>query len=380
MAVTPYKDLTTQDILSAHISGLSHSIKKIEQVLDMKTANSTFTLLPVIDQEEVSLRYRIYEGQHRNWTTFTLKRNGQTVDSQEYVAQPEFGAIVFHSPQTQTDEITVSATYITSGSNKISSIDTKVSDLASSVSSQGDDISSIESNVSTLQSSIATHTSEISTLKTDVQSLKQNSGGGGNDSSQSTGITFPLKQYDRTLFTNIRPDKTLDDLTTPSTNILMAGGKADAIPMVVEKRTKISKLQMYGGAGTAGGNAIMGIYGDSATMPSDLIGQTAMFSMGSGSIVKDLTNPVWLEPGLYWIVRWGVNQIRIDGYAYQANAHITFEPVSSNLMDGSGPIIGVRSAVINLSSLPSEFPPVGSGGSDSKYLSIEFIGTVYALR
>ncbi|UDY80756.1 adhesin [Geobacillus phage GR1] len=387
MAKTPYVDLSTQDILSAHISGLAHSINKIEDVLNMKTSQATFTLNPVADQEEIALRYRIYEGQHRNWITFALRRNGQSVNSDEYIAQPEFGVVVFHTPQAQTDVVEVTATFITNGSNKIDEIDSSISNVQTEISSVNSDVSSlqtelsgVQSNISSLQSSVSSLESNVSSLETEVQNLKDNSGGGG-EGYPPGGIYIPIRQPSRSIFTNIRPDKTISDLTNPSTNILMAAGKADAIPVIIDHRTKITRLQMYGGTGTAGGNVIMGIYGDSATQPSDLIAQTDVFTMGSGNIVRNLIEPVWLTPGLYWLVRWGENGIRLDGYAYQPGVHIEFEPVPSNLMDGTGPIIGVRSPVMSgLTSLPTEFPAVGANSNDSKYLSREYIGTVYALR
>ena len=84
MAKTPYHDLSTQDILSAHISGLQHDIGKLQEVLDLQTAEvSGHELEPVNDQQDPALRYRIYEGSIRGWLenpSPVIYRNGSQVD------------------------------------------------------------------------------------------------------------------------------------------------------------------------------------------------------------------------------------------------------------------------------------------------------------
>ncbi len=126
MAKTPYSDLTSETILAAHISGLQHSINKIEETLNMKVASVTGHVLnPVTDQDDLTLRYRIYEGTIRNWLDNPvpiIKRNGQVVPSSEYVISPEHGVVVFNVQQKNTDQITVDCQYVTKGSKVIDAL------------------------------------------------------------------------------------------------------------------------------------------------------------------------------------------------------------------------------------------------------------------
>ncbi|WP_202078284.1 hypothetical protein [Caldalkalibacillus salinus] len=116
MAKTPYQDLTSQDILSAHISGLQHSINKLEHVLKMDTQSiAGHTLQPVIDQDDPQFRYRIFEGEIRNWLAEpvpTIYRNGQLVNTEEYILQPAYGVVVFNTQQAPDDQITADFDYV----------------------------------------------------------------------------------------------------------------------------------------------------------------------------------------------------------------------------------------------------------------------------
>lgn len=116
MAQTPYRDLKSEDILSAHLSGLQHSINKMEQVLKMKTRSAAGHVLhPVTDQEETSTHYRIYEGSIRNWLDSpapAIYRNGEQVSVGEYELQAAYGVIVFYEQQAPEDVITADFDYI----------------------------------------------------------------------------------------------------------------------------------------------------------------------------------------------------------------------------------------------------------------------------
>ncbi|WLD92639.1 hypothetical protein [Alkalihalobacillus sp. AL-G] len=116
MSKTPYQDLQSVDILSAHISGLQHSINKIEEILGMKKQSAAnHPLNPVTDQEDPAARYRIYEGSIRNWLASPapiVYRNGEEVPASEYVIQPAYGVITFHESQAPSDTITVDMEHI----------------------------------------------------------------------------------------------------------------------------------------------------------------------------------------------------------------------------------------------------------------------------
>jgi len=121
MSITPYHDLKSTDILSAHISGLQHSINKLESVLDMKTQSvAGHTLVAINDQADSAYHYRIYEGNIRNWLENPVPRvyrNNTEVAGDEYTIQPSYGVVVFHEQQSPEDAITVDVNYIGSSSN-----------------------------------------------------------------------------------------------------------------------------------------------------------------------------------------------------------------------------------------------------------------------
>src|SRR5690606_39359582 len=134
MAITPYRNLSSEDILAAHVSGLQHSVNKIELVLDMKTSQTTgHQLRPVDDQDDPSLRFRIYEGSIRGWLEEPepiIYRNGSVVDPNDYVISPAHGVVVFHQQQASTDEITADFTHITAGSSVIESLQSGIDQYA----------------------------------------------------------------------------------------------------------------------------------------------------------------------------------------------------------------------------------------------------------
>ncbi|MDQ0273003.1 hypothetical protein J2S17_004897 [Cytobacillus purgationiresistens] len=114
--ITPYRDIKSTDILAAHISGLQHSINKIESIIDMKTQTvAGHKLTAVSDQPDSSYHFRIYEGTIRNWLDTPsprVYRNNSEVASSEYTLQPAYGVLVFHEAQSPLDVITVDINYI----------------------------------------------------------------------------------------------------------------------------------------------------------------------------------------------------------------------------------------------------------------------------
>lgn len=116
MAQTPYRDLKSTDILSSYVSGLQHSVNKLEEVLDMKTQRVAGHMLnPVTDQTDPAIRYRIYEGTIRNWLDQpepVIYRNGTAVEANEYVSHPAYGAVVFQQQQAPDDMITADFDHI----------------------------------------------------------------------------------------------------------------------------------------------------------------------------------------------------------------------------------------------------------------------------
>lgn len=126
-AITPYTDLGSEDILSAHISALQANINKLETILNMATSQVISRAMnPVADQTDQTLRYKIYEGVDRNWLTSPapqIYRNGTVVDSSEFTLHAAQGAVVFLNQQQSTDVITYDATIITGASNRLTGLE-----------------------------------------------------------------------------------------------------------------------------------------------------------------------------------------------------------------------------------------------------------------
>src|SRR5699024_8756335 len=132
--------------------------------------------------------------------------------------------------------ISVEATYIIPQSTKIDTISRDSEDNKKAISSLSDRVGENEKS---------------------IKELKENSSSDGNSSSSGCGIDIPLK-IPGSVHTNIRPGKSIADLTEVS-SVLMAGGKIDSMPIIIEKRTKISRLRMDGSSNTVASKAIMGI-------------------------------------------------------------------------------------------------------------------------
>ena len=369
MAKTPYVDLSTEDILSAHISGLAHSINKIEDVLNMKTAQATFNLYPIDNQEEVSLRYRIYEGSTRNWTSFSVKRNGVAVSSTEYVASPAFGAIVFKSPQEKSSVIEVTATYIVGQSTKLESIQ-----------------SSLTSNIGEVSSQKLL----ISDLRTDVDELKA---GGGSTGPAAPSLTpaergFLNLSTEKKRFTNLRPDIIPDEKAgRVASNILMAAFRIDAVPMILTEVTTFTKMSMSFNAASPTANNLMGIYSNkNVAEPDKLLASTAVARhgvVGTEDLIAPLKAPITLQPGMYWLARWHNDAVKMNGQFFNPLVHISINtPLSTcdyleNNEDGLCSGVRTQASTGTISSLPAVFPPIGT---ETKYLIREAVGTVYAIQ
>lgn len=368
MAKTPYKDLSSEDILSAHISGLAHSVNKIEDVLNMKTASVTFNLSPVYDQEEASLRYRIYEGSYRNWVTFSIKRNGVLVPSNEYDAHPGFGAIVFKTPQNRTSVIEASVTYITNSSTTISNLETKVSSNTTAISS---------------------HTTSISGLRTDVDELKLSGSGPSTPSLTPEERGFLNLSAEKRRYSNFRPDACPSEKTAlVASNILQAAFRLDAVPMILQEEVTFTKMSISFNAASPTANNILGIYSNkNVAEPDQLLASTAVArhgTVGYEELIAPLTSPITLQPGLYWLVRWHNDGVKLNGHFFNPLSHISINPPSLSMADYSenneeSLCSGIRTQTSTgtITSLPQTFPAIGSA---AKYLIREAVGTVYAYQ
>ncbi|PHA62856.1 hypothetical protein [Bacillus wiedmannii] len=373
MAKTPYVDLTTEDILSAHISGMAHSINKIEGVLNMKTKDRAgLPLKAVSNQDDVSLQYRIYEGNIRNWTKAVIKRNGVVVPDTEYVIQEAFGVIVFHSPQAPSDSVSADVTHVDESSERLETIEKANEDISKKVTTIEGETTTLKSNVSTLQK--------------DVEDLKNSGGGSGGgggttpppSSGSGYGQHFPLSNKFTTWF-NIMPGFSESDLKV-SSNILQAANKIDAFPIFIRSRTEVSAMGIKASIGTADGNIILGIYKDLNAQPGELIAQSTSTKIQANSVnrLNFTEEKVSLDVGVYWLARYQTTGVKLEGHAWDKKVHISFVEQSPSFMDGTGDVIGVRTLPMGtITELPKSFPKVGNGAGDAKYLARADIGTNY---
>jgi len=137
VAKTPYKDLESQDILSAHVSGLQHDMNKLQEFLNVQISNEFgHALIPVNDQNDPSLRYKIYEGSIRNWMDSPepiIYRNGSVVNKGEYKLQAPYGVIIFIEQQNSNDTITADFDYINNSSKTINDMNNTIDINSSSI-------------------------------------------------------------------------------------------------------------------------------------------------------------------------------------------------------------------------------------------------------
>ncbi|PED63966.1 hypothetical protein [Priestia megaterium] len=325
MSTTPFQIISSTDILSAHINGLASSINKIEQVLNMKTATATgHTLNAVNDMDDSTLHYRIYEGTIRNWTLFTVKRNGVEVSSSEYVSNSGFGAIVFNTQQLSTDVITVDITYITSDSQVIDDINTKL-------------------------------------LKRPFPALRPTSSWMNNFVGGALTVAIDVLQQARTI---------------------------DAFPILITEPVTIDQMRIVTSASnTTSSTMVMGIYSDSNNFPSTLIAQTASFdATTTGEHVQSLSSgDLTLQPGIYWLARYQSAGLKLDGFNASSFMQI-IDPIDTTLINGSYSTIycvGARTGDVGtITSLPTSFPALtpNGGAGLAQYVKRTTVGTVWARR
>jgi hypothetical protein len=119
------------------------------------------------------------------------------------------------------------------------------------------------------------------------------------------------------------------NITIGETNQLAGGVIGDANLLfaqsaVLSQTATIESLSIYAAAGT--GNLILGIYADSGSgAPGALQGQTASFSAAAGWNTANVTAPVSLKPGTYWLA-WLTdgNALSVPGVTTGTDAYYAF--------------------------------------------------------
>lgn len=355
MAKTPYKDLKSTDVLSGHLSGIQHDINKIQEVLNMQVSDvSGHRLNPVIDQDDPSLRYRIYEGSIRNWLENpapVIYRNGVEVDPSEYILQSPYGVVIFETQQNANDAITADFSYINSDSRMISDINNAIDSNINSISDLSADVQGMKNDITNLESQIQSF---------DYQ---------------------PLDPTRRKEIINVYPQYSADDLPI-ATDVLHAGDTIDCFPIIIDERITIKQLMVKISGSNPEMTMNLGIYSNADAYPHELLGETGNFTTVAGmDMYMNLENSVVLDKGIYWLARYQNGGAYLHGHEVNENINIIIKNTSDFAVNGSGIVIGTRSLsgaadVIN-NGLPSIYPPNGDG---SEYLSRPFYGTVFAIR
>jgi hypothetical protein len=301
MTKTPFSDLKSTDILSAHISGLQHSINKLEGVLNMLTTPVTnHPLVAVADQDDATLRYRIYEGTIRNWLAgATVKRGGLIVPASEYDIHPAYGAVIFKVQQDSSAAITADFTYVREASKVLADLQAATASIpvgmsgaffhypgtyrTHSIGNDGDYVKLVSSDGIT----------ENDNYVTAVDFVGQ--------SATSKGL-FYNPGY--------------------ASGILAAAGEIEFFPFPVTERTTYDKMMIKCSVGTYTSNIMMAVYTHENGKPGTLIAKSALTTFFS-NIVRELDfqgGEITLEPGMYWIARASSASMKYDRCINAQNA------------------------------------------------------------
>lgn len=337
MAKTPFIDLGSENILSAHLSGIQHAVSKVEDILNLKTeAVTAHALVAVADQSDVTLHHYIYEGTVRNWLADpvpTIYRGGVLVSNTEYDIQPAYGVIVFKVQQDPTDVITANFTRV----------------LGQSVV-----IENLNSALSAVQGDVTALTGRVATLE----------GGGGGDISYSSGggVFVDGKAVVTTPAVWKTSSTQADGSLTFTNDIGALANSMDAFPIYLAERTIIDKVKVEvtkQGFPTAKG--MVGIYSTANGLPHKRLAQTAAYAEPIAIHEQAFTvGDLALEAGVYWLVRFSN-----AGTQYKAlnSAHTTKLVVPADFKkDVRSPETeagALRVAWANDATMPATFPLVG---------------------
>lgn len=332
MTITPFVDVKSEDILSAHISGIQHAVNKIETILNMKTTSATgHVLLAVTDQEDATLHNFIYEGTIRNWLANpVIKRNGTTVPASEYTISPAHGVVVFKDQQNANDVITADITYVSGGSQTIDDINAKFAFR-------------MVNPPFIVPGAYITHSCVAPTVDT------------------------------------------LAKINTDGTSPNSCGSKTmDLFPFFVSQQTTFDQMMIIYEKGLGATNVRMGIYTAVNGMPGTLLAQTAPTSVPTDPVLPAYTlltaafasGDLVLPAGMYYLARWQDGDASIRGLMYKDTISLGTSfgyPITGGSQLGNPPRTygfgGFRATVdYGATGLPASPPAIGTGTADLKYL------------
>lgn len=320
MAKTPFRNLGSEEILSAHLNGIQSAVNHLEEILDLKTASkSDVPLTPYVDMVEKAARYRIYEAPDHNWLydpAPVIKRNGLIVDPSEYQLQAEYGAIVFYVQQNETDEITADYTHIIPQSITMDQIEAR------------------------------------------LLALEQGGGGGGDH-----WYLQLVKHYPGTYRSHgISPQNT-------ASNVLVLANSIDIFPFKAYETIICDQMGAHVSTADAGALTSFAIYTDNQGYPGDLIAQTGTVDCSSIGWKEEAftSGDITLNAGDYWIARFSNSGIAFNGLEPTAIYPVPSAPplgsstINNNNGLGAG-VGGIRYATpFDSGEFPASFPPIGAG-------------------
>lgn len=364
MAKTIYDKLGSQDILSAHINGLGYTINNLETALNMSTKSVTdIALEPVTDMDNASVRYRIYEGSIRSWVkgTAIIKRNGEVVDSSEYLIQESFGVVVFHVQQSASDNITVSTTYVGSDSTRLDNIETKIQEVEGGLET----IENLEEEITDINNQITSLKNEDTSIKARVAKLESSSGSSGDSGETLTDIAIDGYMAGGGQLTDgklvipkgdVWITHTTSDAPAISTAIAVAANTIDTFPIYVSQRVVIDKVKIKcAKVNQSGAKNMIAIYSTANGVPHRRLAQTEPTADVVGEMELSFKEgTVRLEEGIYWIARFCNAGSQYDGI--QSTNAIPLSIPSDMTQNGTGTPHGIRATYGNDAIMPFEFP------------------------
>ncbi|WP_422123705.1 hypothetical protein DHX103_02530 [Planococcus sp. X10-3] len=323
MAINQFQDLNSEDILSAHISGLQHAVNKVEQVLDMKTVEKTnHKLVAVTDQDDPTLHHVIYEGTSRNWLINpapVIKRNGLVVPETEYDIQPAYGVVVFKNQQGAEYNITADFTQVIGESQTIDDINNRFNKFTTFATFQSPGTYATNSPM-------------------------------GNPQLLMTSVNAGIKNM-------------------------------DLFPFIVTQPTTYDRIGIPYASNIGGTATRMGLYNSNANdMPYQLLAQTALVANpttepapGQFAFISGAIPEITLQPGVYWLARYAdatINYYGIDVLqAYGlGNAFGDFPNASQFGGARAYGFYGYRVTATYTEGLPNEVPVLGSAADNLRYL------------
>ena len=374
MANNSFNKLTSQDMLSAHINGLADAIVNMEKILNLTTStmkNKVMYAISDIDEDEYN--YRIYECEQRGWLSYpapVIMVNNVVQAIEDYEIQPAFGVVIFYERLQPTDVVTVSCTYISSGSTVIENISKNAGDaLSLAQTNQGD--------IETLTDSVGGLGEELEDVDNRVAILESGGGGGGSTTTTSSingGDELNAEGKLEVIQGDVYITHSTDGTLTGANAVAVASNSIDAFPIYIDSKVVVDKIKsICAKVNHTGALSIMGLYTNVNGYPHTRIAQTPPNTDAVGDIdLPFREGEIVLEKGIYWVARFTNAGTQYDGI--QGAKAIEIIPPSdadtTNVRSGNY-CAGVRTSYSTETYLPTTFP-TNAGGyfSRGSYASI----------